>query len=107
MKNAKNSEGYIMMDVVISKIRRQKNYIKLLTLLNFLYIEAREQNNETIYASNNDLTKKLKWCESTLIKYKKELEKLKIIYVTKKQLKKDGFKQKQYITLLYMRESDK
>ncbi len=105
-KITKSSDGYIMMDVVISKIRRQKNYINLLTLLNVLYIDAREKNNKTIYASNKYLMGKVDWCERTLTKYKKELEKLRIIKVIKKQLKKDAYKQKQYITLLYMRESD-
>lgn len=105
-KTTKSSEGYITTDAVISKIYRQTDPINLLTLLNVLYKDAREKNNKTIYASNNYLIGKLKWSERTLIKYKKELEKLKIIKVIKKQLKKDGFKQKQYITLLYMRESD-
>ncbi len=105
-KTTKSSEGYIITDVVISKIYRQTDPINLLTLLNVLYKDAREKNNKTIYASNSYLMEKVDWGKKKLIKYKKELEKIKIIKVIKKQLKKDGFKQKQYITLLYMRESD-
>lgn len=105
-KTIKKLDGCSHCNVVISKIRRQKNHMNLGALLNILYVDAREKDNKTIYASNKYLMKKTDWSKNTLIKYKKELEKLKIIKVIKKQLKKDGFKQKQYITLLYLRESD-
>lgn len=81
--------------------------MNLLILLNILCADSMEQNNKTIYASNTYLMEKIGWGGNTLIKYKKELEKLKIIKVVKKQLKKDGFKRKQFITLLPMGESDK
>lgn len=107
MKIAKSSEGYIMMDIVISKIDKQKHFIDFLILLNILYIDARAKDNRTIYASNKYLMGKVKWGSKKLIKCKRELENLKIIKIVHKQMKIDAFQKKQYITLLHMKESDK